>query len=206
MEERGAQTEEAEERAMPTRRAVLQAAIGTASIFTALSVLYVGAGLIPRVTKTPENAPPQVGDILVYATGDKINQSVQVTDLPEGGPFLLAFPMDPKTKVVRNKELKNTLLILKQAPSSYDPQVAAHVSEGVVCYSAICTHLGCTVSLWEASQKLLRCPCHGALYDPRLDKVVGGPAPQPLAQLPIRIEGSQIVVAGEFLGPIGAQV
>jgi hypothetical protein len=46
MEGREAPMKEAEERAMPTRRAVLQAAIGTASAPTALSVLYVGVGLI----------------------------------------------------------------------------------------------------------------------------------------------------------------
>ncbi|MBO1438002.1 Rieske 2Fe-2S domain-containing protein [Meiothermus sp. CFH 77666] len=206
MEDHEEAMREADEKAMPTRRAVLQAAMGTAAVATLLSSLYVGAGLIPRVTKTPENEPPQEGDILVYATGAKMNQPILTSDLAEGGPFQLAFPMDPKTRVIRNKEPKNTLLVLKQPPSSYDAKVAAHVAQGVVCYSAICTHLGCTVSLWDAAQKLMRCPCHGALYDPRQDRVVSGPAPQALAQLPIRLEGDQIVVAGAFLGPVGAQV
>ncbi|ADH64969.1 Rieske (2Fe-2S) iron-sulfur domain protein [Allomeiothermus silvanus DSM 9946] len=206
MQEWKAQMEEADERAMPTRRAILQAAIGTSAVLAGLSVGYIGVGLLPKAIKTPENAPPQVGDILVYAIGAKMNQPIQVADLPEAGPFQLAFPMDPKTSVVRNKQLNNTLLVLKLLPGSYDPKLVAHVAEGVVCYSAICTHLGCTVSEWESKPQMMRCPCHGSVFNPRDDTVVSGPAPLPLAILPIRLEGSQIVVAGEFLGPVGAQV
>lgn len=195
----------ADERAMPTRRAVLQAAIITATATATLSALYVGAGLVTRSSKTPENEPPQVGDLLVYATGARINQPILTDDLPLGGPFRLAFPMDPQTKVVRSQNVNNTLLVLKLPLQSYDPKVAAHAVGGIVCYSAICTHLGCTVSDWEAGPQLMRCPCHGSIYNPRDDKVVSGPAPLPLALLPIRLEGPQIVVAGAFLGPVGEQ-
>lgn len=206
MQEWKDQREEADEQAGLTRRVIMQAAIGTAVVLTGLSVGYVGVGLLPKAIKTPENAPPQVGDILVYAIGARMNQPIQAAELPEGGPFQLAFPMDPKTGVVRNKQLNNTLLVLKEPPGSYDPKVAASTAGGVVCYSAICTHLGCTVSEWQSKSQIMRCPCHGSVFNPRDDTVVSGPAPLPLAQLPIRLEGSQIVVAGEFSGPVGAQV
>lgn len=71
MQEWKARMEEADQRAMSTRRAVLQAAIGTAAVSTGLSVGYIGVGLLPKAIQTPENAPPQVGDILVYAIGAK---------------------------------------------------------------------------------------------------------------------------------------
>ena len=198
--------EEADAQAMPTRRAVIQAAIGAGALAATLSTLYVGAGLIPRRVKTPQNEPPQVGDLLVYATGPRLKQPILAADLPLGGPFQLAFPMDPKTRVVRDQETENTVLLLRLNPSGYLPAVAAQAAEGIICYSATCTHLGCTVSLWDAGQQNLRCPCHGAQYDPRADRVVGGPAPRPLTLLPIRLEGGQVAVAGAFLGPVGVQV
>lgn len=78
MQEWKAQREEADERARPTRRGFLQAAIGTTAVLTGLSVGYVGVGLLPKAIKTPENAPPQVGDILVYAIGARMNQPTGV--------------------------------------------------------------------------------------------------------------------------------
>src|SRR2546427_4844384 len=40
-------------------------------------------------------------------------------------------------------------------------------ARGVVAYSAICTHQGCPVSMWEAHAKNLFCACHATQFDPR---------------------------------------
>src|SRR5918993_5542678 len=47
-----------------------------------------------------------------------------------------------------------------------------------------CTHLGCRVS-WDAEAQVLRCPCHGGVYD-ATGAVTAGPPPAPLATLTIR--------------------
>jgi Rieske Fe-S protein len=41
-------------------------------------------------------------------------------------------------------------------------------------YSAVCTHLGCTV-IWNNSEKSFACPCHGSRYSP-LGNAINGPA------------------------------
>jgi menaquinol-cytochrome c reductase iron-sulfur subunit len=55
-----------------------------------------------------------------------------------------------------------------------------------------CTHLGCRVS-WDAEAQVLRCPCHGGVYD-ATGAVKAGPPPAPLASLTTRIDGNQVLV------------
>lgn len=74
--------------------------------------------------------------------------------------------------------------VVYQDPKSGDPAVAiALQGNNVVAYDAVCTHAGCTVQ-YDAQNRVLACPCHGAVYDPaRGAEVLQGPASQPLARL-----------------------
>jgi Rieske Fe-S protein len=60
-------------------------------------------------------------------------------------------------------------------------------------FSAICTHQGCVVS--NVSDGIITCPCHGSQYSIKDGSVQGGPAPRPLPEKSIKIEGSEIVLA-----------
>jgi Rieske Fe-S protein len=62
----------------------------------------------------------------------------------------------------------------------------------VMALSSTCTHLGCRVS-WNADDQVLKCPCHGGVFD-RTGAVKSGPPPAPLARLGTRLEGDQIMV------------
>ena len=62
----------------------------------------------------------------------------------------------------------------------------------VTALSSTCTHLGCRVS-WNADEQVLKCPCHGGVFD-KNGAVKSGPPPQALAKLPARIDGEQVLV------------
>ena len=62
----------------------------------------------------------------------------------------------------------------------------------VLALDSTCTHLGCRVS-WDAEAQLLKCPCHGGIYD-ATGAVKGGPPPAPLARVMTRIENGQVLV------------
>ena len=59
-----------------------------------------------------------------------------------------------------------------------------------VGFSAICTHLGCTVN---AGGPQLHCPCHGSIFDAFTGAVVQGPAPSPLPAITVTVEGGYVV-------------
>lgn len=193
-----------EGRKLIRRRAVLRAGIGVAAGLTALSTLYVAAGLIPEKVTTPENEPLAPGDLLTLAEGPERGQLVTPERVALGGPPVLAYPMNPRTRVVKSQEVRNYVKLVRFRPEELFDATRAHAVEGVVAYSAVCTHLGCVVSNWVAEKQVMLCPCHGGLYDPKDGaKVVGGPPPRSLPQLPLRLEGGQLVVAGEFQGKVG---
>ncbi len=85
-------------------------------------------------------------------------------------------------------------------PRTGDPAVLIHLSGGrFVAYSAVCTHAGCTVG-YDTARAQLVCPCHGSVYDPAHGaQVVAGPAPRPLAALPVRVDSQGNAYAGTTL-------
>ena len=75
---------------------------------------------------------------------------------------------------------------------SGNPAVLVHLKNGdFVAYSAVCTHQGCTVK-YKGGQ--LACPCHGSVFDPAKGaEVVAGPAQSPLPEIPVKVEGGEVV-------------
>jgi Rieske Fe-S protein len=153
----------------------------------------------------PKKARPQAGDRLVFLSGDRKGQTIKSEDLPLGGPQVMAYPMDAATNTVRNGSRLNQVLLIRFEPEQLSEQSRANAADGVVAYSAACTHQACPVSAWKKDQETLYCVCHGSQYDPRdAAKVVDGPAPRRLAMLPLKIEEGVLVAAGPFTDRVGA--
>jgi Rieske Fe-S protein len=74
-----------------------------------------------------------------------------------------------------------------------DAIVSRPTASTVACFSAICTHQGCTV---QPNGKELDCPCHGSRYSAFTGAVLQGPAQAPLAKIAVRIQGDEVVTAG----------
>ncbi|MFE9453158.1 Rieske (2Fe-2S) protein [Streptomyces sp. NPDC006739] len=60
-------------------------------------------------------------------------------------------------------------------------------------FSAICTHMGCTVD--QVASGTIDCPCHGSQYRIADGSVVRGPAPRALPARSITVEGNSIRLA-----------
>jgi len=61
------------------------------------------------------------------------------------------------------------------------------------CFSAICTHQGCTVGKVSGDQ--IECPCHGSVFSTEDGSVVNGPAQKPLPAVEVSVKGDQVVKA-----------
>ena len=137
-----------------------------------------------------DNAPVKAADI---------EQGAFYTAFAEGashdllGAPLVVVRVDPK-------ELK-----LPRGRRGWAPQ-------GIVAYSKVCTHAGCSIALYRkptypAAQPRLAlvCPCHYSTFDPAAGgTVLFGPAGRDLPQLPLMIDGQgNLRAAGNFSGPPG---
>ena len=77
--------------------------------------------------------------------------------------------------------------------------------DNIVAYSKICTHVGCPAALYEQTTHHILCPCHQSTFDATLGaKVIFGPAPRALPQLPIGVDSEGFLIAtGPFNEPVG---
>ena len=179
---------------------IASAAGAFASLFALLK------DLVPEKKGGGYLATIRPGDKLVYAKGGNMGASLRASAF-EVGDAVLAFP-DGKSS-----NPANLVQVIRLEEGKFaSPTRLDLTDKGFVAYSAICTHLGCTVS-WEKNRQaptasLTECLCHNSIFDPaRGAKVLGGPAPIPLAQIGVKVaaDGS-LVFTSDFTGPIGPQV
>lgn len=185
-----------------TRRSILLGALA--------STACLGCSARAHAGEDPPGSDerPQKGDVLVFSEGDREGKLVTAADLPAGGPPVHAWPKDPKTSVVRSASRLNEILIIRLDPAELDEQTKARAVDGILAYSAICSHAGCPVTAWVKSdagdKEVFKCMCHNSEYDPRAGaQVVFGPAPRRLAALPLALADGALSVAGNFIGKVG---
>jgi rieske iron-sulfur protein len=167
--------------------------------------LGVALALSPCVAADQEeqaSSRPKEDDLLVK-DGDTSLKPLAPEDIPLNSTPVIAWVVDPASKVVRKGSHLNLLLLMRFEQAALAPATRSVAAAGVVAYSALCTHAGCDLTEWMADRGVLSCDCHGASFDPKNGaKVVEGPATRPLSALPLKLVDGTLVVAQPFMAPI----
>ena len=152
-----------------------------------------------RVVRDVLGTPINVADVEI---GDLINAEPEIIfAVDEEGEHVLE---GVELQVAKSKA---AVILLRMDPS--DLTVAEGREnwsvEGIVCYSKICTHVGCPISLNERKTHHLLCPCHQSTFDlADSGKVVFGPAARSLPQLPLMVDEEGFLMAqSDFTEPVG---
>jgi ubiquinol-cytochrome c reductase iron-sulfur subunit len=167
---------------------------------------YPGAGLEHtvwdkgmRVVRDVVGTPVRPGDLEI---GDLINAEpellFEVDD--QGEPVL-------EGVALQIAKSKGAVVLVRMDPEDNKPGSGREdwAVDGILCYSKICTHVGCPISLYEKKTHHLLCPCHQSTFDlADAAKVVFGPAARALPQLPLMVDDDGYLVAqSDFKEPVG---
>jgi ubiquinol-cytochrome c reductase iron-sulfur subunit len=135
---------------------------------------------------------------------DSTGRRVQVGDLAIGS-IVTVFP-EGTQNTDRGQAVDQTVLI-RISNENFTTQKGRETwgPMGYVAYSKVCTHLGCPVGLYEQQLQLLVCPCHQSMFDVTNGAIPNfGPAPRPLPQLPLYIDGQgNIRAQKDYDQPVG---
>ena len=167
------------------------------------ALLATALSPLAALAQTPgATGRPKAGQMLAFAAEERSGQQLKPTDIALGADPVLAYPMEPGGAVLQSRG--NMLAVARVPVQALSPEAKALAPDGIVAFSAVCTHYGCPVTKTDAAQTHLICNCHGSAFDVgKRGVVVKGPATRRLAMLPLKLEGSNLVIAGGFDGPIG---
>ena len=185
------------------RRKFAASVLGTTIVGAAAAMGSVIAS-IRAVRRATGAGAVAAGDKLVFAMGPSAGQVIKRDGL-NAGDAVLAFPQG------KESNHDNLLMLVRLEAGAYQaPTNLDWLADGVAAYSAICTHLACTVRFSDeamagAPYSHIHCPCHAGMFDPRRGaSVISGPPPRPLPQLAIKVnDAGELVAAGTFQQPIG---
>jgi ubiquinol-cytochrome c reductase iron-sulfur subunit len=188
-----------------TRKRLLgTAAAGAgAALGAALVVPFVSLGPLLDVDAL-RRSPWHAGLRLVDRDGAPIPASEVITE-----SFVTAFAPN-----VTHRDLGSPLIVLRVPVDELvlPSDRAGWAPHGIMAFSKICTHAGCSVAMYRAPlfaptspRPALVCPCHYSTFEPRTGgTVIFGPAGRPLPQLPLEIDrDGNLRAAGGFSGRIG---
>ena len=188
-----------------TRKRLLLGAGAAAGGALGLALLTPAASLGPVWSTAPlDRSPWRRGTRLVDE-----NERPYLADDIEGGSFYTAFP-----EHANKEDLGSSIVVVRLNPGGLQlpPDRASWAPQGIIAYSKICTHAGCSIALYRKPtfpvlepHDAFVCPCHYSTFDPaRAGAVIYGPAGRPLPQLPLLIDDAGMLRAGgNFSGPVG---
>jgi ubiquinol-cytochrome c reductase iron-sulfur subunit len=187
-----------------SRRRLLAGAAGaagaTVGAATIVPMVSLGPDVGERISATPWHPGRRIVDVK--------DEPIKAEDVEENGSVTGFAEGADKAKF-------STSLIIVRVPVhdlELPPPAMMGAPEGILAFSRICPHAGCAVTLFNAPlfpenapAPALVCPCHYSTFEiARGGKVIFGPAPRPLPQLPLRINPHRELEArGDFFGQVG---
>ena len=178
--------------------------LGPTNARSSRTAAYPGAGLEHtvwdkgmRVVRDVVGTPIRPGDLEI---GDLLNAEPElIFAVDEDGEPVL------EGVALQIAKSKGAVVLVRMDPDDNKPAPGREnwAIDGILCYSKICTHVGCPISLNERKTHHLLCPCHQSTFDlADAAKVVFGPAARPLPQLPLMVDDEGYLVAqSDFRSP-----
>lgn len=147
--------------------------------------------------------------ILIAETYQKIRpEDLEVGTLVSAVPEGIEEVMEEAGNL--NELAKSAVMLIRMDPSEIvadqtPPGEESWTYEGIMCYSKICTHVGCPLGLYEQLTHHMLCPCHQSTFNlSDAGNVIFGPAARALPQLAITVDEDGYLVAREgFAEPVG---
>jgi ubiquinol-cytochrome c reductase iron-sulfur subunit len=156
-----------------------------------------------RVVQDVTGTPIKPSDMQI---GQLVNAEPAVF-FPQVGPHGEVIPSRYEGVELQDAKAKAAVILVRMQPDDIHPYPRRRGwgVDGILCFSKICTHLGCPISLWEHDTHNLLCPCHQSTFDLADNgTVVFGPAARSLPQLPIGLDGEGYIIATHgFYEPVG---
>jgi ubiquinol-cytochrome c reductase iron-sulfur subunit len=156
-----------------------------------------------RIVNDVAGTPIRPEDVEI---GQLVNAEPSVF-FPEKAPSGKVIPAKYEGYQLNDEKAKAAVILVRMPPGDI------HASKdrvgwgynGILCYSKICTHVGCPISLWEHQTHHLLCPCHQSTFDlANNGRVIFGPAARSLPQLPIGVDSEGYLIAmHDFYEPVG---
>jgi len=164
-----ASVDEIVEATRPSRRRVLVTGgvVAAAAAVTAACGSSSGgsAGSAAATTNPADASSPAGGSTAAASSPAAAGVTVATSAVPVGGGTILA---DQK------------IVVTQPTAGTYK------------AFTAVCTHQGCTVA--SVANGTITCPCHGSTFSAADGSVQAGPAPSPLASIPVTVSGTTITV------------
>ncbi|GLW08364.1 iron-sulfur protein [Microtetraspora sp. NBRC 13810] len=148
-----------------SRRAVMLGAGGVGLVAVLAACGSGGTDTAAPASSAPAPASSAAPEQSAAGGGDSAGFA-KTADIPEGGGKIFA---DQK------------LVVTQPAAGQFK------------AFSSTCTHQGCTVG--DVSGGTINCPCHGSKFSITDGSVKGGPAPRPLPETQIKVDGDAISLA-----------
>jgi ubiquinol-cytochrome c reductase iron-sulfur subunit len=144
-----------------------------------------------RLVNDGTQVPLRPEDIPIGGLVNVVPESLEATEEEEG---------------TLNERGKVALMLIRMRPDQIISQQGKGWDvDGILCFSKVCTHVGCPLGLYEQQTHHMLCPCHQSTFDlADGGRVLFGPAARHLPQLAIAVDADGYLVAqGDFAEPIG---